>query len=910
MPKFQTFRHSLLFGFMLATLLPLFTAGFFSYSYLSYKMEESGRHKNELLAANVATEISSYLRDPLVTLQQADILFKTHYHNDLETNEFLNAIVEDSKLLEIVYVINDKKIVQNIGLTDEYKHLRDAYLDIDLSGLNILRNIEYLQEPFWTHSFLSPISGKKSIALIYPTTKGSFLVGLFNIGYFHSIITHHSRKESIETMVLDEVGKSIFHPDLKKVEEQYSFANIQPFTKAQIGDFGTFEYTINGIVFTGSTCNIPKTTWLIMVTQPLAKAQQPIRSLGNFFLLAVVVSILIVVPLALRQSRRLLKPLRDLQENMQAVADGDYSDIISKQPHEEFEQVANHFQQMANAINRREQLLEINEERLVSLLELHNTKQLGEDDLLEFALEKAVKLARSEVGYIYFIEDGKPDAILWSTDTEDFCQKYGFSSDYLSKLGLWQECINKKNYVIKNRVSQDLNNTLSGTSNVTVLRQLCVPIFDEAKIVALVGVINKESNYDETDARQLSLYFSNTWDIIQQKRSDRDRVNLTDKLAQAQKLEAIGTLAGGIAHDFNNVLMVIMGNTELARDNVLSPEKVGKDLDEIFKGAIRARDLVNQILAFSRHSAGGMKAFNIKPIVKEAVKLLRSSIPANIEVRQNIAVDCYPVLSEPGQINQIIMYLSTNAYQAMGEMDGVVEISLFSVSLKQDLFFDKKVVVTSGEYMQLVVSDTGKGIPEENLERVFEPYFTTKEKGQGTGLGLAVVHGIVKSLHGAITIESELGKGTTFTIYLPVVEKVKEDDNQILTGNLPRGSENILYVDDDEAVASANSRILENLGYSVSTFSSSTLAIKEFLEKPEAYDLVLTDMAMPGMTGEKFAQRVMKIRPDIPVIICTGFSEQLDETRAKEIGVKELLMKPILKVDLAITVRKVLGYSR
>jgi signal transduction histidine kinase/HAMP domain-containing protein len=910
MPTFKTFKQSLLFGFMLATFLPLFISGYFSYSYLSYKIKESGQHNNELLAANVAGEISSYLQNPLITLKQAAILLGVHKHNTKEINDFLNSTVVKSDFLEIIYVIDHKKIVKNIGLADEYQNLRDSYLGMDLSGLSILRNIEYLQTPYWTHSFLSPISGEKSIALIYPNEDGYFFVGLFNIGYFHSIVDNDSRESGIEIIVLDDVGKSIFHPDLQKVKEQYNLANIQPFLEAQIGIFGTYDFEVSNEKFIGSTSNIPETKWLVMVTQPLAIAHQPIRRLGNLFLFAIILSIVIVVPLALRQSKRWLRPLRDLQENIRAVADGEYHEKIAKQPHEEVELVATHFRRMAAAIGRREKLLEINEERLVSLLELHNTKQLAEEELLEFALEQAVKLTRSVVGYLHFLESDENNfnRTLWSLETKSFCQGNGFTSAFLAKEGLWNESIRKRDYVIQNTINKK-NIEKSPNAVIAVIpRQLSVPIFDDNKMVAVVGVFNKNSDYDATDARQLSLYISNTWDIIQQKRSDRDRTHLSEKLAQAQRLEAIGTLAGGIAHDFNNVLMVIMGNTELARDNIKSPEKIQLDLNEIFKGALRARDLVNQILAFSRASSEGLKPFDIKPIVKEAVKLLRSSIPTTIEIQQNIAVESKHVLSEPGQINQLIMNLCTNAYQAIGKMTGVLGISLQPTVLEHDLIRDGKVMACSGEYMQLTVSDTGKGIPQENMERLFEPYFSTREKEQGTGLGLAVVHGIVKSLNGAITVDSQLGEGAKFTIYLPIVEEEGPVDSQAIIGNLPRGDEHILYVDDDTSVTSVNSRMLESLGYTVSAFHSSSLALESIIKNQADYDLIITDMEMPDMTGEELARRILQHCEDVPVIICTGFSENMDEKLAQEIGVKELLMKPLTKLDLALTVRKVLGF--
>ncbi|MEE4241016.1 MAG: response regulator, partial [Desulfopila sp.] len=365
----------------------------------------------------------------------------------------------------------------------------------------------------------------------------------------------------------------------------------------------------------------------------------------------------------------------------------------------------------------------------------------------------------------------------------------------------------------------------------------------------------------------------------------------------------------GIAHDFNNVLMVIIGNTEMAKDNVDKPDKVLNDLEEIFKGALRARDLVNQILVFSRDNAEGLKPLDVRPLVKEAVKLLRSSVPANITIKQDITEESFPVVAEPGKINQLLMNLCTNAYQAMAGIEGDLCISLQPVTLNDDLQSKGKMAVPAGKYMLLAVEDSGKGIPQELLNRIFEPYFTTREKERGTGLGLAVVHGIVKGLKGAIVVESEHGKGSNFKVYLPVAQAETVSEEHIVSGALPGGNERILYVDDDEGVALVNSRILESLGYRVSTYLTSTEAYHIFTQDPQMYDLVITDLDMPGMTGDVFAAKIRALRNDIPVILCTGYSERIDKEKAAEMGISELMMKPLTRLDLALTVRKILGFA-
>lgn len=912
MLRIRTFKQSIIYGFLFATFLPLIFLGYFSYSYLSYKISESEQMGNELLAEATAKEISSYLLDPLTVLRQILTLVLLHEHDDREINSHLDQSIQESNLLDSIYIVNNAKMIVNIGLKEGSSGLKENYIGLDLSNLGILRNIEYLQGPYWSQSFISPVSGKKSLAAILPTGDGRYAIGLFDIGQLHTVIRDRSSRKNSTIIVLDDSGKPVFHPQLKIVEEQQNFSHIEPFQEAMQGNFGTHEFSFNGEQFLSSSANISETKWLVLVVQSLKAAREPIIKMARLVAFVMVMAGVIVITISIYQVRKMMMPLKAMQENIQAVAAGDYQEEnIAKLPYEEFEEVAEHFREMATAIERREQLLEINEERLVSLLQIHNLKHLSEQELLDSAIEQAVGLTRSEIGYIHIL-DGQEKNILntmWSKDTEHFMARCNLTMQDLEEAGLWRECILKRVKIFRNHRGLGDENSSRQTSAQNI-RQLCVPIFDEAKLVAIVGVLHKQADYDKTDARQLSLYFNHTWDILQQKKSDRDKERLTEQLAQAQKLEAIGTLAGGIAHDFNNVLMVIIGNTEIARDNVRNnPEKVSRDLDEIFKASLRARDLVNQILAFSRNTTEGMRPLDIRPIVKEAVKLLRSSIPANIEITQNIAEDSRPVVSEPGQINQLLMNLCTNSYQAMEGGKGKLEVTLHPITLEHDLYERGKTAVVSGNYMLLTVKDNGKGIQPEMINRIFEPYYTTREKERGTGLGLAVVHGIVKSLKGAVIVNSELGKGTEFAVYLPVDETETKREEQIISGSLPGGNEKICYVDDDEAVAAVNSRILENLGYELTTFTSSREAYDHIALNPGLFDLIITDMAMPEITGDILARKILEINSEVPIILCTGYSEQINEEKAVAIGIKELVLKPLTKLDLALTVRKVLGFK-
>jgi PAS domain S-box-containing protein len=375
------------------------------------------------------------------------------------------------------------------------------------------------------------------------------------------------------------------------------------------------------------------------------------------------------------------------------------------------------------------------------------------------------------------------------------------------------------------------------------------------------------------------------------------------RLQQAERMESIGTLAGGIAHDFNNILSAIIGYTELSLFDATKGTPLEHNLQEVYTAAKRARDLVKQILAFARQSDEEQKPIQVDIIAKEVLKLIRSTIPTTIEVKENIESHSL-IMGNPSQVHQVFMNLCSNAAQAMEDAGGVLEVVLADVEHN-----DQSPLPLSGlkpgNYLKITVSDTGLGISPDIIGSIFEPYFTTKGVGKGTGMGLALTHGIIESYGGKIAVDSELGKGTIFSIYLPIT-KNRDDHRPYEKEILPSGIERILFVDDELPIANMSSRLLEQLGYRVTFRTSSVEALELFRSKPNDFDLVITDMTMPNMTGDQLALELMKMRFDIPVILCTGYSNKISEEIAKEIGIKAFAYKPIVKAELAKTVRKVL----
>jgi len=400
-------------------------------------------------------------------------------------------------------------------------------------------------------------------------------------------------------------------------------------------------------------------------------------------------------------------------------------------------------------------------------------------------------------------------------------------------------------------------------------------------------------------------YISGTGrDVTERILSQRKVKKLQEQLTQALKMEAIGTLAGGIAHDFNNILFPMFGYLEMMLEDVPKNNPLRGHLVEVFNGAKRARDLIKQILTFSRQSDHERKPLETQRVIREALKLIKSSLPTTIEISKDIQKDCGLVLAEPTQIHQILMNLCTNAYHAMEATGGKLTITLKEVELAAEDLKDPAMI--PGLYVCLTVADTGPGMEQSIIDRIFDPYFTTKGEGKGSGLGLAVIHGIVKNHGGYISVYSEPGRGAEFKVYLPVIKKQKETAKVETDTPIQKGTEHILLIDDQGIIVDIERQMLERLGYHITARTSSIEALEAFRANPDKFDLVITDMTMPNMTGDKLAGEMIKIRSDIPIILCTGFSEMMSQEGAESLGLKGFLMKPIVLKELSSVIRKVL----
>jgi len=471
----------------------------------------------------------------------------------------------------------------------------------------------------------------------------------------------------------------------------------------------------------------------------------------------------------------------------------------------------------------------------------------------------------------------------------------GFFTDHINLFGICLFCWLVSRILFINKVENFLSQHKISEKNDQLFSEILVRKKAEKELISSQKVL--ESKVLDRTQELLSVN-------VELKNEMAERKKMADSLQQARKMESIGTLAGGIAHDFNNILFPIIGHAELLIGDIPKDSPYQLSINEIYSGALRARALVKQILMFSRQESHEQKLMKIQVIVKEALNLIRSSIPATIDMKLDIDDDCGIIKADPTQIHQIIMNLATNAYHAMQETGGELKVSLREIELHQKDVIDQDII--PGSYICLIVSDTGIGMDHDLKQKIFDPFYTTKEQGKGSGMGLSVVHGIVKGIGGTIIVDSEPGKGSKFKVYFPKEEGAFEELGVQAKVDFQKGSERILLVDDEESVIIIVREILQRLGYQVTTYNDSNNALAFFRKEPERFDMVITDMEMPGLTGDKLSAELVQIRPGIPILLCTGFSEAISEQKATTLGIKGFLMKPIVIKDLSEKIREVL----
>jgi DNA-binding response OmpR family regulator/signal transduction histidine kinase len=526
-------------------------------------------------------------------------------------------------------------------------------------------------------------------------------------------------------------------------------------------------------------------------------------------------------------------------------------------------------------------------------------------------LAAAKELTDSSMGYISEINPKTKELILFATipppcETERRQLIFPMGQDGKYK-GLWGYSLNTGEAFYSNDPKNHPGSKGVPEGHIPIERFLSSPVFSEGKLTGQIALANPLKDYTDADLSAVQR-LSNLYALaIQRYQHEREKENLKQQLQKTQRLEALGTLAGGIAHDFNNILFPILGYAEMMLADIPEGSDLRFGTEQILKGVHRAKELVKQILTFCRQTEQKFQLLRIHLVIKEALKLIGISLPSTIQICQNIR-DCGMVIADPTQIHQMAMNLITNAFHAMEEKGGTLTVSLEQVWLKPEDIAEPDM--SPGDYICLTVADTGIGMDNAVMEQIFDPYFTTKAPGKGTGLGLAVVHGIVKNCYGGIRVFSEPGKGSEFKIYLPRSEYSDPAAETQPHKPPPGGTEHILIVDDELPTLKMLKQMLERLGYQVSIRASSVEALEAFKLRPDCFDLMITDFTMPNLNGLGLAKEILSVRPEIPIIMYSGFSEQMDAVMAKASGIREYLMKPVIVSELAAAIRRALSCEK
>jgi PAS domain S-box-containing protein len=699
-----------------------------------------------------------------------------------------------------------------------------------------------------------------------------YALGALTTEYFADLQSAMRFGKQGYAVIVDRNGAIIAHPDPSWQAAMQDVSSLEPVRRMMAGETGVLRFSsplLAAEMIAGFT-TAPRTGWGVMMLQPVAELEAHVGQVKRAVWSVICLALLATALLSVLVARLLAAPLRRIGLVAERFANGAYDARVSGREAFytcETANLAAQFNTMADEVNDSWQAQRKSEEQF------REFAQIAADWFWETDLQQV---------FTYISPPSVPDR-QWDPGVilQHHRREHIIGDPEGKVVALIQSYMDHEvpfdniEYQVLGSDRQPVSVSVAGRP----MRNA------DGVVVGYRGV-----------ARDITEQLATQAQLRQAQHNER--------LRQAHKMEAIGTLAGGIAHDFNNILNAILGYTELTLYELSLTLKSRRNLQEVLTAGKRAKELVQQILTFSRKSDWERKPLNLHLVVKEVLKLLRASLPTTIEIFQDISEDAGPVLADATQMHQVLMNLCANAEYAMRECGGLLQVRLDAVEVDAT-FAAHNPPLCPGAHVRLTVQDTGPGMPPEILERVFEPFFTTKDVGQGSGMGLAVVHGIVHNHHGAITVQSAPGYGTTFAIYLPRVN-ITAVDEDLLEEAIPNGKGYILFVDDEDMLAVWGQEMLEHLGYDVVIRTNGSQALEAFRMTPYGFDLVITDQTMPSMTGDMLARELRDIRPDIPIILCTGFSHTIDAERARTQGINAFLMKPLTARDLALTVQRVL----
>ncbi|MDD5087265.1 MAG: CHASE4 domain-containing protein [bacterium] len=619
--------------------------------------------------------------------------------------------------------------------------------------------------------------------------------------------------------------------------------------------------------------------------QPRIVYGQGRASLTYFFALLIIMGVTCWAAISVLLDKQVVRRVEALARRVQEIGrNKDLSARVAATGSDEIARLAGDVNATLEALEKNAAALKASHAALKEEMLAH--QQADEERI---RLQKAVESS----GAVVFMTDSKG---VFTYINSEFTRLYGYSSEevvgkYTPRI-LISETHDEELY-------RDFWNSLHDKE---VVRQELKNLTKNGEIIDVSVSVNAVIGADGN----IEGYLAIQRDITELRHSEQLREAMAAQLRQSQKMETIGTLAGGIAHDFNNILVPILIYTELAMKNTPEGCPSREELDHVIRAANRAKDLVKQILAFSRQSEEERIAVRFQFVVKETLKLLRASVPTTIDIVDLVDTNCPEVLADPSQLHQVLMNLCTNAAHAIGENDGVIEVGMDTVEADDDLRA-KLPQIKPGTYVCLTVRDSGSGMDSKTLSRIFEPFFTTKPPGSGTGLGLSVVHGIITAHGGTVSVESTPGEGSTFRVYLPAAPAVKPTQREKTDPVDVRGTERILFVDDEPEITDVAARVMKRYGYDMVVYTDSAEALNAFRAAPDSFDVVMTDQTMPHLTGDRLTKELHAIRPDLPVILITGFSETVTLDNFRQLGIRDLVMKPLVGREMAAAIRRAMN---
>lgn len=847
--KFVLTRNYILMG-----LLPLLLIGFASQFILSKSLKKEITTRNYSLATSIAGEVKTFLHEPLSLIQQvSDVIHTPELLDNEDITIYLNSVINNYPFFEMMqYLDSNGRVTFTAPFSNDY-------IGTDMSRQKFYSTTKQSGKPSWSPTFISIETGSPTLTLSIPSGEG-MLVGYLNVTVLSEVVQKLSSSKRY-AVITDQEGTVIGDFFLRRVQHRANLRYLEAVQAGLDGIEGTYTVNDRNQKMIASVVQVELTGWLVIFMENYDNAFLPLTQTKLAIYIGTLLTAIIALMAAVFSSSSTIQPLVKLAHHVKKVADGNYALSREKFTFHEIQDLGNDVRKMAEAIMLREQ-------------------NLAESERLHRELIETIP---------YGVQENDLQGIITFTNSA-YDKIFEYSPNSAVGKQIWANVVDKKKEA-----------QLKQYFSYLVKEQPAPTIYYQKSRTATGKLIDIKIDwlYKRDSSGVVTGFISVITDITEQKQ-------LEENLRQSQKMEAVGTLAGGIAHDFNNLLAAIIGYSELVLDNLPPDSSNHEDLQQVLKASFRAKDLIQHLLLFSRKQELRKTSIDISSVVNESTTLLRATIPSTIRFDLNIKKDVGKIKADSTQIQQVIINLCTNSAYAMGKQGGVLTITLDTISINET--GTRPGELSSGKYAHLQIQDNGTGIESEKLGRIFEPFFTTKDTGKGTGMGLAVVHGIVNSHGGAISVTSKLQLGTIFDVYFPLLEQ--SDELKKPFSDIPHGNnEKIVIVDDEESVAISTSALLNRLNYSTVTFTDSKTALEYFRSNHDKCDLVITDQTMPNLTGIDLARQLLLMRSDLPIILFSGYSATITEADALEAGIKAFIMKPMTREKLANRVYSLLHSS-